>query len=161
MFTAAIAMTFARRHWRYFAIGGLLLGLVTYHRCAVSNARQEGKQIGRNDAYGEVGLQHDKKLEQLNQRELELDTENEAKEAALNDRALGLEREQRAFLERQADWNLGKQQSLGRYERRLQDASNEAAEVPRADLVPVWDALLAEHRRRDAAAGQRNDTGTQ
>ncbi len=137
---------FILKHLMPFAFGAILLTVFGYHRCAVSNARDSGRQEGRQGAREEIGLQHDQRIELLDKREEELTRLWAADSAALANQATGLDQERKDLTKIQVDMAMGQQRSMQTFFRRLKDAGQQASQVPRADLVPVWDALLTEHR---------------
>ncbi len=161
MFPLVAVVPFILRHWMPFAFGAILLSLFTYHRCAVSDARESGRQEGRQGAREEIALQEDARVELLDKREQELTKLWEAQSSALDNQATALDQERKDLTKLQVDMAMNQQRSMQTFFRRLKDAGQQASQVPRADLVPVWDALLAEHRRRDADQDPRDDRSTQ
>ena len=156
-----LAFKFVLANWMPFAFGGILLVVFTYHRCAVSSARETGRQEGQVQVREVIALDEDANIRLLAEREEALNERAKVQQVALDNQAMALEQAQVNFLKMQTDFHLTQSRSLRAFERRLQDAGKQAIEVPRADLIPVWDTLLAEHRRRDAAEDPRNHTGTQ
>ena len=157
----ALVIPFVTRNWQVFVIGAIFSGLLIYHGCAVRTAHQEGKQEGKQEVKEEDALSHDQTVVADAAEEARKKKLWDARESSIENQSLAVQDAVKQFLKMQTDYHMTMRRDSQAFQRNLQNAGRQAADVSDADLIPYWDALLAEHDRLDIVhAGTHPEDGS-